>query len=192
LMIAIPFTVLRRCHLDLELPAIKREAIDKLQYGLHSKVLLGTKSRPWRIDKTSGTSFHDKIFQASWDSALPGEQGVLTLLSGGAVAGETIKGTVAEQGEQNLVEAARLFPKLREAYAGQTTRVYWPSMPYNLGSYACYAPGQYTGIGGQEGAAVANLHFAGEHTSKTYQGWLVGAIESGERAAREIADALGR
>jgi monoamine oxidase len=191
LLIAIPFTVLRRCHLDVELPPMKREAIDKLQYGLHSKVLLGTKSRPWRIDKTSGTSFHDKVFQASWDSALPGEQGVLTLLSGGAVAGETIKGTVGEQGERNAIEAARLFPKLREAYAGQTTRVYWPSMPYNLGSYACYAPGQYTGIGGQEGIAVGNLHFAGEHTSKAYQGWLVGAIESGERAAREIADALG-
>jgi monoamine oxidase len=65
-------------------------------------------------------------------------------------------------------------------------------MPFNLGSYACYAPGQYTGIGGHEGDAVRNLHFGGEHTSKQYQGWLVGAIESGERVAQEIASALGR
>ena len=188
----IPFTVLRRCRLDLDLPPIKRQAIDTLQYGLHAKVLVGTESRPWRIDKTSGTSFHDAVFQASWDSALPGEQGVLTMLSGGKVAADTTKGTTEEQGERNVVEADRIFPKLRAAYKGRTARVYWPSMPFNLGSYACYAPGQYTGIGGHEGDAVRNLHFGGEHTSKQYQGWLVGAIESGERVAQEIAAALGR
>ncbi|HEY3593602.1 MAG TPA: FAD-dependent oxidoreductase [Polyangiaceae bacterium] len=188
----IPFSVLRRCQLGIDMPPIKREAIDTLQYGLHAKVLLGTESRPWRGDKTSGTSFHDTVFQASWDSALPGEQGVLTMLSGGSVAGETTKGTTEEQGERNAVEADRIFPKLRGAYKGRTARVYWPSMPYNLGSYACYAPGQYTGIGGHEGDAVKNLHFGGEHTSKAYQGWLVGAIGSGERVAREITSALGR
>ena len=29
------------------------------------------------------------------------------------------------------------------------------------------------------------LHFAGEHTS-SWMGWMEGALESGERAAREI------
>jgi monoamine oxidase len=192
LAITIPFTQLRRCSLRLDLPPMKREAIEKLQYGLHAKVLVGTSARPWRADKTSGTSFHDKIFQASWDSALPGEQGVLTFLSGGSVAGRTTEGTTEEQGERNVIEADRIFPKMREVYKGRAARVYWPSMPFNLGSYACYAPGQYTGIGGHEGPAVGNVHFAGEHTSKAYQGWLVGAIESGERVAREIDSALGR
>lgn len=191
LAITIPFTQLRRCRLGLELPPDKREAIDTLQYGLHAKVLVGTTSRPWRADKTSGTSFHDSVFQASWDSALPGERGVLTFLSGGRVAGYTTKGTTPEQGARNVAEAERIFPGVKGAYDGRAARVYWPSMPFNLGSYACYAPGQYTGIGGHEGTAVRNVHFAGEHTSKAYQGWLVGAIESGERVAHEIASALG-
>jgi monoamine oxidase len=31
------------------------------------------------------------------------------------------------------------------------------------------------------------VHFAGEHTS-VWAGWMQGAIESGKRAAQEIAD----
>jgi monoamine oxidase len=30
------------------------------------------------------------------------------------------------------------------------------------------------------------VHFAGEHTSTRWQGFLNGAVESGQRAAREI------
>jgi monoamine oxidase len=35
------------------------------------------------------------------------------------------------------------------------------------------------------------LHFAGEHTS-IWTGWMEGALESGERAAREVLNATGR
>ena len=31
-----------------------------------------------------------------------------------------------------------------------------------------------------------NCHFAGEHTSQDFQGYLQGAVVSGERAAAEI------
>jgi monoamine oxidase len=31
-----------------------------------------------------------------------------------------------------------------------------------------------------------NCHFAGEHTSQDFQGYLNGAVETGERAAAEI------
>jgi monoamine oxidase len=30
------------------------------------------------------------------------------------------------------------------------------------------------------------VHFAGEHTSHRYQGFMEGAVSSGERAAREL------
>jgi monoamine oxidase len=35
------------------------------------------------------------------------------------------------------------------------------------------------------------VHFAGEHTSTHSQGYLNGAVESGERAAAEVLRALG-
>jgi len=40
-------------------------------------------------------------------------------------------------------------------------------------------------------SAENGLHFAGEHTSN-WTGWMEGALESGERAAREVLNATGR
>ena len=54
--------------------------------------------------------------------------------------------------------------------------------------------GQYTKFAGVERepeGAAQNCHFAGEHTSIESQGYLNGGVETGERAASEIIDALG-
>jgi monoamine oxidase len=37
-----------------------------------------------------------------------------------------------------------------------------------------------------EGRRQGNCHFAGEHTSIDFQGYLNGAVETGQRAAAEI------
>ena len=39
---------------------------------------------------------------------------------------------------------------------------------------------------GAEHERAGNCHFAGEHTSHDFQGYLQGAVETGERAAGEI------
>jgi monoamine oxidase len=41
-----------------------------------------------------------------------------------------------------------------------------------------------------EKEAQGTCHFAGEHTSQDFQGYLNGAVESGYRAADEILAAL--
>jgi monoamine oxidase len=41
----------------------------------------------------------------------------------------------------------------------------------------------------REGRAL-NCHFAGEHTSIDFQGYLNGAVETGQRAANEVIAAL--
>jgi monoamine oxidase len=70
-------------------------------------------------------------------------------------------------------------------------RQHWPTAPFTLGSYACYRPGQ-AGFSGSEGEAEGRHHFAGEHTSVDFQGYMEGAVETGLRAADEILTALGR
>ena len=59
------------------------------------------------------------------------------------------------------------------------------------GSYAGFGPGQYTDFWGFLGLREGPVHFAGEHTSTFSQGYLNGGVESGERAAREVMNALG-
>ncbi|MBP7677224.1 MAG: FAD-dependent oxidoreductase, partial [Thermoanaerobaculia bacterium] len=51
---------------------------------------------------------------------------------------------------------------------------------------ACYRVGQITSFGGAESEREGGVFFAGEHTSSDFQGFMEGACESGERAAREV------
>jgi monoamine oxidase len=52
--------------------------------------------------------------------------------------------------------------------------------------------GQYVAFAGIEGEIEGTCHFCGEHTSLDSQGYLNGAVETGERAAGEVAKALGK
>jgi monoamine oxidase len=42
-----------------------------------------------------------------------------------------------------------------------------------------------------ESRRQGNCHFAGEHTSQDFQGYLNGAVETGARAAAEVIGDLG-
>jgi monoamine oxidase len=45
-------------------------------------------------------------------------------------------------------------------------------------------------FGGAEEEISGACHFAGEHTTQDYQGYLQGAVFSGQRAAAEVLEAL--
>jgi len=93
----------------------------------------------------------------------------------------------------------------------------WSDSPWQKGAYSYWKVGQYIGGDGQiidgkvvpensivpfagyEGVAepyneeqTGNFHFAGEHTSYEQQGYLGGAVQSGNRVSREIIKALSK
>ena len=68
---------------------------------------------------------------------------------------------------------------------------YSTSDPYLLGSYSCWRVGQYTQFAGYEGVRQGPIHFAGEHRSLEFQGYMEGAAREGARAAREIIEDAG-
>lgn len=53
-------------------------------------------------------------------------------------------------------------------------------------AYSYWGVGQTTRFGGYEGVQEGRIHFAGEHTSPNWQGYLEGSATSGGRAADEI------
>ena len=85
---------------------------------------------------------------------------------------------------------ADAFPGVRSEFEKGT--VYrWSTDPWTRGAFAVYRPGQLTTLMPVLASAESGLHFAGEHTS-VWTGWMEGALESGERAAREVLNATGR
>ena len=62
----------------------------------------------------------------------------------------------------------------------------WLGNAWSLGAYSYWKVRQYTAFAGAEGERSGNCHFAGEHTSIDYQGYLNGAVDTGIIAAKEI------
>ena len=92
--------------------------------------------------------------------------------------------------QQFLSQIEPVLPGLSARWNGRATVDWWPGNPYSLGSYSYWQTGQYTRFAGIEGGQEANAHFCGEHTSIDAQGYLEGAVETGERAAGEVINDL--
>ncbi len=188
-LIAIPFTTLRDVTVEIELSPAKQTLIDELPYGQNTKLMMQTSSKPWRTAMRNGAGFTDNGGQTFWDSARgqDGALGIITHFAGGDGGIAAGMGTPESQADRvaPLIDAA--LPGFDAARNGRVLRMDWPNQPNFRGSYACYAPGQWS-IAGEEGTTEAEgrLFFAGEHTSIDFQGYMEGAAESGQRAADDI------
>jgi monoamine oxidase len=92
--------------------------------------------------------------------------------------------------EKFLPEIDKAFPGVKAAYTGFNEKMQWSEYEWSKGSYACYKPGQWMSISGQEAAPVGNMLFAGEHCSEDFQGYMNGAAETGRQAAEKLMAAL--
>jgi monoamine oxidase len=59
--------------------------------------------------------------------------------------------------------------------------------PWSCGAFPIFKPGQMIALMPHIARAENGMHFACEHTS-VCTGWMEGALQSGERAAREVLD----
>jgi len=188
-VLALPFTLLRQVDLSgVELSPVKRLAIETLGYGTNAKLMIGFSRRVWHETKGNGSTLTDLPYHVSWDTSRGqrGTHGILTNFAGGKRGLEMGEGTPEERAAKVVSSLDMIFPSIATTQTKQAVRFFWPSSPLSLGSYACYKPGQYTTIAGAEREVVGGLHFAGEHTSLDFQGFMNGASESGERVAQEI------
>lgn len=194
-VLAIPFTTLRRVDLTkLDLPEVKKKAIETLGYGINSKVLSGFKTRIWRTKYNSnGQTYSDLPYQSSWESVRyqAGTTGILTDYLGGPQALEVLGSDQRKTTEEFFSQLEPIYPGITNEFNITYQVADWPKQPYTLASYSAYKPGQVTSIRGAEGEAVGNLFFAGEHTSLEFQGYMNGAVESGDRVADEVLTAIG-
>lgn len=195
-VLALPFTLLREVRLDVRLSPVKRRAIAELGYGTNAKLMTGWARREWRLAHGStGTVMTDAGFQVAWETsrAQKGTAGVLTNFTGGAAGLAVGEGSAAERARELATRLDSVFPGISAHHRPEeAVRFHWPTHAFTKGSYACYRTGQITAFGGAEGEPEGGVFFAGEHTSRDFQGFMEGACESGERAAREVLAALGR
>ena len=188
-ILALPFTLMRKVRIDVALPARKRRAIDELAYGTNAKLMIGFERRTWREHGANGASMSDLSYQTTWDTSRKqaGTAGALTNFTGGRHGIELGQGTPKQHAEAAVRDLEHVFPGIAAARGNaREARMHWPSNPWVLGSYACSRPGDWSTLGGVMGEAVGGLHFAGEHCSVEAQGFMEGGCESGEQAALAV------
>ncbi|MBI2690111.1 MAG: FAD-dependent oxidoreductase [Acidobacteria bacterium] len=190
-ILAIPFSILRTLDFDSAgFSTRKTTAIRELGMGANAKLHLQFRSRHWNALGGNGDSYSSTGYQATWEvtRAQPGASGILVDYTGGnaaRIADKTSPQTV-------LTRIEPVMPGLSAQWNGKWQLQHWPSNPLTRGSYSYWKPGQYTSFVGVEGEVEGACHFCGEHTSLDFQGYLNGAVETGERAAAEVISAVGK
>ncbi len=190
LVLALPFSILNT-SVDLTRAGfgdLKMTAIRELAMGANSKLNVQFSRRHWNALGNNGDTFADTGYQATWEvtRGQAGTAGILVDYTGGDIANTFGRGTAASRAAQFLAQAEPVLPGLGAAWNGRATIDFWPGNAFSRGSYSYWQVGQYTRFAGIEGAQDGNAHFCGEHTSIDAQGYLEGAVETGERAAGEV------
>lgn len=115
----------------------------------------------------------------------------LVAFAGGREADECRSWPAAERDARYRARLDELFPGFAAAMTGGRF-VDWVNDPWARGTYSFPAPGQVTTVGPLLAAPHANrLHFAGEHCSYAFVGWMEGALSSGVRVAHRLASRDG-
>lgn len=192
-VLALPFSILRGVdYSKAGFSAVKNTAIQQLGMGTNSKLHVQFRRRFWNQLGNQGDTYADTGYQNTWEvtRAQAGTAGILVDYTGGAIGAGFGSGTPAEQASRFLTQIEPVLPGATANWNGRATTDFWAGYPWTKGSYSYWKVGQYTQFAGAERQQEGNCHFAGEHTSIDFQGYLNGGVESGERAAAEILAAL--
>ena len=190
LVLALPFSIMRSSvnYSKAGFEPLKVTAIEEQGMGTNSKLNVQFTERRWNSLGCNGDTYADTGYQATWEVSRgqPGKEGILVDYTGGTIGDSFGSGTPASRAQQFLGQLEPVLPGISGYWNGRATIDYWPGYEWTKGSYSYWKVGQYTKFSGMERKRQGNCHFAGEHTSIDFQGYLNGAVESGERAAAEI------
>jgi monoamine oxidase len=162
------------------------------QMGSNVKYLVAVKSRFWERAGLTPNLLSDGPVLLTWEGtdAQKGPGAALTAFSGGASAEECREWRPAERANRYLRTLEKVYRDIpREFVKGRFMD--WPGDAWTRASYSFPAPGQLTSQGPRLRAGVGHLHFAGEHTCPKFVGYMEGALDSGVRIARHLANRDG-
>ena len=188
-VLALPFSKLREVdYSKAGFVAPKTLAIKEYPIGANAKVHLQFTNRHWRTLGNNGDSYADTGYQDTWEvsRAQAGASGLLVNYTGGDTTRSQASLSASQAAQRFLGQVEPVLPGLGKKWNGKATMDYWPGNPWTHGAYSYWRVGQYTRFAGSEYLRSNNCHFCGEHTSIDSQGYLNGAVETGQRAAADV------
>jgi monoamine oxidase len=187
-IVALAPTLAARIDYEPLLPPLRDGLTQRVPQGSVIKVEAVYPTPFWRAEGLSGYVNSDRPpIQVTWDNSPPGGRpGVIVGFVLGTEARRLAGASPAARRRELLTALTRLFG----ARAGRPRELIeqnWSTERWTRGCYAGFmAPGVWSDYGAALRAPVGRLHWAGTETAEVFNGYMDGAVRSGERAAREV------
>jgi monoamine oxidase len=190
LICAVPFSVQRNIEVSPAFSIEKQRAIEQLPYLSGSKIFLQSKKRFWLEDGFSGFATTDLPIREVWNIThnQPGTRGILQAYPISLHSRHVTGMTETERINFALSQVEMIYPGIRQHFEGGVTKC-WDEDQWARGVSSYYKPGEFSSLLPHVARPEGRMYFAGEHTSVWIDGWMQGALESGNRVAREINEA---
>jgi monoamine oxidase len=189
-IVALPPALAGRIDYSPDMPPERDQFMQRVGQGALVKVACVYDKPFWREKGLNGTAVSTEgIVNATFDdSPEDGSPGVVFGFVGGDAARAFNKMSPAEGRQAVINDFVRYFgPEAaspRDYFESNWTKETWSrGCPV-----AIYPPGALLSYGPSLRAPVGRVHWAGTETSTYWNGYMDGAVRSGERAAKEVLD----
>jgi monoamine oxidase len=189
LIIAIPFSMLRRIELSPHFSPAKQKVIEQLPYYSVARVSLQSRTKFWIEQGLTGDVYGDLPIGGVREITFgqPGPRGILQNYVDGPQARRICAMNEEDRISFVLEEMEKALPGIKENFEGGFSKC-WDEDEWERGASSWYKPGQMQEFWPHVAYPEGRVHFAGDHTSPWIR-WMQGALFSGIRTAREVNEA---
>jgi monoamine oxidase len=191
-IVAVPPTLAGRIRYQPHLPAQRDQLMQRVPMGSVIKCMAVYDEPFWRRDGLSGMATSDTgPVKLTFDNSPPsGKPGVMLGFIEGQEARDLLGASRNKRRKAVLDAMARFFGNRVHHTIGYAEKS-WAEDPWTRGCYVgYYPPGVLTGYRNAINAPTGAIHWAGTETASEWNGYMDGALQSGERAAGEVLSKL--
>jgi monoamine oxidase len=191
-IVAIPPPLAARIDYQPQLPALRDQLTQRMPMGTVMKVHAVYPEPFWRAAGLTGQVVADTPpAQVTFDNTPPsGRPGILMAF----VEAQAARQHLVPNQDKLKAEVLKNFTDYFGPLAASPTSFHvsdWQEEPWTRGCPVCFtAPGVLLDYGTAIREPAGRIHWAGTETATFWNGYMDGAVRSGERAAREVLAAL--
>jgi monoamine oxidase len=198
-VLATPPTAQMKMIFEPALPMARHQLIQRVPLGSVIKCFCFYQKSYWNLKGLSGTTFvedDDPEFPVVATIDFTRQDGTYPCILG-FIAGEKARLLASLTKEQRQAKVVQQYAKVFQSDEMLSPTVYveknWSEDVWSGGCYTGYmAPRVMTSFGRALREPQGRLYFAGTETATVWSGYMDGAVQAGERAAKEILYELGR
>jgi monoamine oxidase len=188
-VVAIPPTLAGRISYEPGLPALRDSLTQQMPAGSVIKANVGYESPFWRDEGFSGSVIGlDDPFSIVFDNSPPDAScGVLLAFAEGDHA-RHLRLMSEDESRRLLITTLTKYFGSRAAEPLDIVVQDWSAERWTRGCYGAHlGAGVWTRYGSALAEPVGDIHWAGTETAESWNGYMDGAVRSGQRVAREIS-----